>query len=412
MKKISYAFVVLMMLPVSLSAQDPSLMMDKNNPDSIKMSYVPNKFKDNWELSIAGGVSVLFDGFRYDKDLMPNATTYDNVGGVGEIAATKWFNPYIAGRIGWMSGYLKFSLPNGFDYYYNSDGTTRRKVIHNWHNYAHIDMLWDWTTQFGGYKPDRVYDAVPYVHVGIVGNDDYNVMMGGGVGFLNRFHLGEKWLINLDLRATATSARKFGLPAGVAIDVNALLGVTYRFNEAGWKKKLYNPYGPEVRRLQEENKDLAHQVDELRMKNAELARRKKADQTEVFVKEQVTKEIFSGLPDTVEMTVYYAINSYKLSSYETAHLRTYLRLIKANDPESRHHFLVIGTADKGTGSLEYNKMLSAARADAIKQALVENGVKEDQIEVQTQIVESGDVKMARASHVIMYPLPKEDQGKK
>lgn len=384
---------VMCVLPM-VAQESPS--MDENM-DSIRVSYVPNRFADNWELSIAGGVSVLFDGFRYDPSLMTNGSAYDALGGVAEIAATKWFNPYVAARIGWMSGYLPYQRPNS------------ATDLSYWHNYAHVDMLWDWTTQFGGYKPGRKYDAVPYLHVGVVGNPGYNMMMGGGIGFLNRFHLGDRWLINLDLRAMATSARKFGMPAGTSVEVNALLGVSYRFNERGWKKKMYNPYGPEVRRLTDENKDLLHQLDEARMRNDELARKAAIAQEEKHVKEQITKEVFHGLPDTMAMAVYYAINSTTLSSYEQAHLRTYLRLIELNDPEHAHRYVVVGTADQGTGSLATNERISKERAEAIKKVLMDNGVKEEQIEVRAEIVKGGDAKMARASHVIMYPLPKNEK---
>lgn len=395
MKKYVCALCALVVSILPMMAQE-SPSMDENM-DSIKVSYVPGKFSSNWELSLAGGVSVLLDNFRYNSIA---GAPYDAVGGVAEISATKWFNPYVAARVGWMTGYLPYKGSNNPAIKPGNEPT-------EWHNYAHIDMLWDWTTQFGGYKPGRKYDAVPYVHVGVVGNPAYNVMMAGGIGLLNRFHINDSWLINIDLRATGTSARKFGIPAGLAIETNALIGVTYCFPERGWKKKMYNPYAPEVHRLTDENADLLHQLDELRMKNDELARKAAMAQQEKYVKEQVTKEVFSGLPDTMQMTVYYAINSTKLSSYEQAHLRTYLRLIEMNDPNHVHHFVVVGTADQSTGSVATNERLSQARAEAIKQALLDNGVKEEQIEVKTQIIASGDVKMARASHVIMYPLLKD-----
>lgn len=408
MKKFIYAVVMLLALPFTVSAQNVNPQMDENNPDSIKVTYVPNSFKDNWELSLSGGAVVLFSGIG-----RVNATTdapnpkgknvlkfYDTYGFVGEIAATKWFNPYVGARLAWQTGWLPFTAIDEKKYKTNAPAS--------WHNYGHIDMLWDWTTQFGGYNPDRKYDAVPYIHVGIVGNPACNVMVAGGLGLLNRVHLSEHWLLNIDLRASSTSARKFGRKSGIAIDTELLIGVSYRFSNQYWKKKVYNPYGPEVRRLKEENEDLQHQVSRLRMDNDELARKAQEVQREKYIKEQVTKEVFAGLPDTMEMTVYYAINSSTLSSYEQAHLRTYLRLIKVNDPANKHQFVVTGTADKGTGTLEYNKTLAAARAAAIKQALVENGVTEEQIEVRTEIIPSGDAKMARASHVIMYPLPKED----
>ena len=398
MKKCIFALCALLVCALPVFAQHEAAMDE--NPDSIKVSYVPNRFGDNWELSISGGISVLFNGIGHsDGTTSAPGTpagghkTYDAIGGVGEIAATKWFNPYIAGRIGWTTGYLPYA---------EADNSSSN--IAKWHNYAHIDMLWDWTTQFGGYKPGRIYDAVPYVHVGVVGNPGYNVMMGGGAGFLNRFHLNDSWLLNLDLRATATSARKFGMPSGIAIDVNALVGVSYRFKEQGWKKKMYNPYGPEVRRLLNENDDLKRQLDDAQQVNESLAQEVQKAQEEKILTEVVTKEVFRGIPDTLEMTVYYAINSSKLSAYEQAHLNTYIRMINFNDPNREHRYCVIGTADQGTGTLEVNQRVSLERANAIKQVLMDIGIREELIDVQTRIVSDGEASMARASHVIIYPL--------
>ena len=399
MKKCTFALCALVMCVLPLVAQES--LVDEN-VDSIKVSYVPQKFADNWELSVSGGVSVLFDNFWNNAI---KGAPYDAVGGVAEISASKWFSPYVGMRIGWMTGYLPYKSSKNPAVKPGNEPT-------EWHNYAHVDMLWDWTTQFGGYKPGRKYDAVPYLHVGVMGNPAYNVMMAGGAGLLNRFYINQSWLIHLDLRATATSARKFGREGGLAVEADALIGVTYRFKERGWKTKVENPFKQELVNMQEENKDLQHELDELRMKNDELARKAQKAQEEKRAKDIVTKEVFSGLPDTLQMTVYYAINSTKLSSYEQAHLRTYLRMIDLNDPDRVHHFVVVGTADQSTGSQATNERLSKERAAAIKQALLDNGVKEEQIEVRTQIVPDGDVRMARASHVIMYPLAKDDKTEK
>ena len=370
--------------------------------DAIKLTYVPNSFADNWEISLAGGISLLFNGMGHDDEMTsaPADGTgghkmYDAIGGVGEISATKWFNPYVAGRIGWMTGFLPYK------------NTNEDCTISHWHNYAHIDMLWDWTTQFGGYKPDRIYDAVPYVHVGVVANPDWNVMMGGGVGFLNRFHLNNNWLINLDLRATATTARKFGLPSGIAIDVNALVGVTYRFNQAGWENAMENPYKDVLNDLRNENKELAKKNAQAEKENAELRQRKQGNKDLVKLVESIQRDtVFYGIPDTMQLTVYYAINSSELSVYEKAHMNTYLRLIEQNDPNKIHLYKVIGSADAGTGAKEVNERISRRRADAIKDVLVKGGIDPDNITIETNIVEGGSARMSRASHVIVYPVEK------
>lgn len=385
----------------SVSAQ-PAEGEELADYDAIKLTYIPNRFADNWEISIAGGISVLFNGMGHDEGTTSAPTdgagghkVYDAIGGVGEIAATKWFNPYIAGRIGWMTGYLPYK------------NTKEDCTISHWHNYAHIDMLWDWTTQFGGYKPDRIYDAVPYVHVGVVANPDWNVMMGGGAGLLNRFHLNDNWLINLDLRATATTARKFGLPSGIAVDVNALIGVTYRFEQAGWKTNVENPYKDLINELQDTNKELAKKNAQAEKENAELRQRKQSNKDLVKLVESITRDtVFYGIPDTMQLTVYYAINSSELSVYEKAHMNTYLRLIEQNDPNKIYLYKVIGSADAGTGAKEVNERISRRRADAIKDVLVKGGINPDNITIETNIVEGGSARMSRASHVIVYPVEK------
>lgn len=377
--------------------------------DAITLKYVPNRFIDNWEISLNGGVSLLINGLGHTEgtqtpgiDANGAKHFYETIGGVGELSATKWFNPYVAARLGWTTGYLPF------DHAINNKETHPLGV---WHNYLHVDMMWDWTTQFGGYKPNRVYDAVPYVHVGVVANPICNAAVGGGLGFLNRFHVAHNWVINIDLRGMMTTARKFGKDKGVAIDVNALVGVSYRFNQVGWKTKIENPYKETLDALQaagDAKEDKCAEMAEDNKKLEELAAQREQERTELAkLVAAITKDTtFYGVPDTMEMTVYYAINSSELTSHERAHMDTYLRLINLNDPNYMHKYKVIGTADSSTGSKDVNERVCQQRADAIKKVLVENGVDPENIETEIEIIESGDVQLARASHVIIYPVEK------
>ena len=57
MKKCIFALCALLVCALPVFAQHEAAMDE--NPDSIKVSYVPNRFGDNWELSISGGISVL-----------------------------------------------------------------------------------------------------------------------------------------------------------------------------------------------------------------------------------------------------------------------------------------------------------------------------------------------------------------
>jgi len=380
---------------------------DEFADDEIELRYVPNRFADNWEINLAGGVSLLFNGMGHNEKttsaliISGDRTIFDALGGAAEITATKWFNPYAALRIGWLAGYLPFRT---------AKENKTEFPIGDFDNYIHVDALWDWTTQFGGYKPNRIYDAVPYLHVGVVANQVCNAGIGGGLGFLSRFHVAEHWLINLDLRGTITTARKYGLESGIALNMHALVGVTYRFNKVGWKKTVENPYKATLEELRAAN-------DELDQKRAQVEEENEKLEESVSQREQERKELaqlvaaitkdttFYGVPDTMELTVYYAINSSELSQHEKAHMNTYLRLISLNDPNYIHMYKVIGTADAETGAKEVNERLCQRRAETIKKVLIDNGVDPENISTEIEII-SGDVQMSRASHVIIYPVEK------
>lgn len=390
-----------------LLAEDSALYVGDDD-DAIELRYVPNSFADNWELNIAGGVSLLFNGMGHYEGTMSAPIVagkrqfLDAVGGVAEITATKWLNPHLGARVGWTTGYLPFKY---------AQAHKDKFPLGSWHNYIHVDMLWDATALCRGVDSKRIYDAVPYVHMGCVVNPICNAGVGGGIGYLSRFHVAEHWIINLDLRGMATTSRKFGLPSGIALDVNALVGVTYRFDQVGWKKTVENPYKATLEELRAANEELDQKRAQVEEKNELMAdtivQREQERQELAKLVKAITKDTaFYGVPDTMEMSVYYAINSSELSAHEKAHMDIYLRLISLNDPNYMHIYKVVGTADAGTGDRAINERLCQRRAETIKNVLIESGVDPENITTEIEIVESGDAQMARASHVIIYPVEK------
>lgn len=387
----------------TLLALDSVPSQPADSGDFIDMDYVPNPFKDNWELSLGGGAILLWNGIGARETT--NKPFYDATGGVAEISASKWFNPYLGMRLGWLTGYLPFKQLR------ESSSLQSKYPIGAWHNYVHADILWDWTAQFGGYNPTRVYDFIPYVHMGMLGNAVNTVMVAGGVGFLNRFHVHDNWLINLDARTTATSSHKFGVRLGVAMDVEILVGVTYRFDNVGWKKTVDNPYKKTLDELRAANEELDQKRAEVEEENEKLdnslTQREQERKELAQLVAAITKDTtFYGVPDTMEMTVYYGINSSDLSAHEKAHMNTYLRLITLNDPNYMHIYKVVGSADAGTGAREVNENLCRRRAETIKNVLIESGVDPDNITTEIEVIETGDAQLARASHVVIYPVEK------
>lgn len=385
MKKIFFVLVSFLALTTTVMAQ-------QFEGDSVKLAYVPNAGKDNWELNIAGGAGVLFNGICHTAEMNADKSKhfYDCIGGIGEITAGKWFNPYVGVRFGWEAEYLPF---------HGSDSPKANKLA-QWNNYFHFDAMWDWTSQFGGYKSNRVYNFAPYVHVGIIYNPQNNAMVGGGVGLLNRFRLAENWMFNIDLRATTTSARKYGIGEGIAIETQALIGFSYRFNKATWKTKMKAANTERIEALLFENQSLNDLNAALMAENSTLRDRKAEDveSTQEFVirKGEDTKELLKKLE---KLTVYFQIGSFELTSVEKVHLFTYLNAIKFGDPDKKLSYIVIGRADTRTGNQERNEALAAHRAENIKKQLLDSGIAEDHITTKIELVNSGDCNLDRSAEV-------------
>lgn len=386
MKKIFFVLVSILALTTSVMAQ-------QFEGDSVKLTYVPNAGKDNWELNVAGGVSVLFNGIGHTKEMNADKSKhfYDCVGGIGEITASKWFNPYVGVRFGWEAEYLPFT------------GTDLENAnnLGKWNNYFHFDAMWDWTSQFGGYKPNRVYYFAPYMHVGIIYNPQCQAMVGGGVGLYNRFRLAENWMLNIDLRATSTSARKYGIGQGIAIEAQALVGFSYRFNKATWKTKVKTTNTERIEALLLENQSLADLNSALMAENSNL-RDHKAEIVE-SVQEVVVKQSEDNgkelLKKLEKLTVYYQIASTELTSVEKVHLYTYLNAIKFGDPNKELFYEITGRADTATGTPEVNEAFAQRRAESVKKQLIESGIAEDHITTKIELVNSGDCNLDRSAEV-------------
>lgn len=105
------------------------------------------------------------------------------------------------------------------------------------------------TNWIGGYNPNRVYSAIPYVGFGYTAMSwtdksvgSYNGELAFTSGFLNKFHITPQWDIELDLRSWIFS--EGSLPDEIRGDnriacaISASLGIAYRFNKRVWTPAL------------------------------------------------------------------------------------------------------------------------------------------------------------------------------
>ena len=189
---------------------------------NAQQQYKLGSFFDKWFIQASAGVHSAAD-VRYDGSLS----------GLGprtlaaELSVGKWFSPQFGAKVS-IEGV--------------SLGMQERKAGFT---YAHSDLLWDLSNSFFDYRSSRIWDVVPYMHMGFIHEYAYgnrhsvlNNEYAGGIGLLNRFRIHDHVELTADLRATLLTADA-SLVQGIGYSGigTAMVGVAYVFGEGGWKTK-------------------------------------------------------------------------------------------------------------------------------------------------------------------------------
>jgi Outer membrane protein and related peptidoglycan-associated (lipo)proteins len=381
MKKTVFA-VLLMATGVATPAMLAAAPQEEAKTESSK-EIVLNSFKDNWMISLEGGAD--FSLGRFDS----NASFGKRIAPVFGLNVEKWFSPIIGLRLGadyygikgaalWGNGLSGEMLDN--TYYKQSYGL----IVPG------LDVMGDLASLFCGYR-ERVYSPILYVGmsvpVGISGEGDIpnwaNMGMRGGL--LNRFRLSDAWAINLDLRfdVLETTVSNEG-NHGKAF--SALVGVTYKFKDRGWKSPEIPVVAPVAGKYSDAEGDAL--VAQLRDANRKIAN---LEQQLAECKNRPAEKVVEEPAPVV--TVYYNINSSELQSKDRVVLRAVAKAIKANEGKK---YVITGYADSETGTAAFNAKLRKARAERVYDALVSYGVNPDQLEQKTS-----DAKLDRFGSYIL-----------
>lgn len=354
--------------------------------------FETNRFWDNWEIAAAGGGSFLQVANR--SGVKDPGKFFDRVGWNANIAFTKWVVPVVGMRLQLDGGeYQNYS----FDMPRYGEGIFKTPYV-----FVHGDVLVNMSNWIGGYRPDRVYSAISYVGFGYTAMSwtkksagSYNGEYAFTSGLLNKFRVGPRWDIELDLRSWIIPEKS--LPVEIqsggryAFALSASLGVAYRFNNRDWTPAYsqldVDGYIAAILALEERlliaDSNLVaagKEVTALTSNNKELqAELERCKSSKPMVKS-------APMPECV---VFFVIGEAALTDYAKATLDTYADQIKRCDTT----FTVTGYADKETGSAERNEQLSEMRAEAVKSYLVAAGVAPTRI--TTEWV--GDTEMAFTS---------------
>lgn len=315
-------------------------------------AFAPAGFWDNWFIQgQAGGsltISEDFSDASVGKLISPHVA----------ISAGKYFSPELGARVqvgGWDSkGYLK-SFDKTYSFKYAQ---------------ANIDGLLNVTNLFMPYKSDRTFNFIAFLGLGYVHGfkkSEYaittsnSIVPRGGIQF--DFRLNDDLSFNVEFAGNLMHDAFNGQTGGDKYDgtVNALAGLTYRFNRGGFAmvdiidpsqiKSLNEQINAQRSQLADREKTISDKNQQIENYKAELAKKptvleKTVEQEEVLMNAVVVFRLGSANLEQNQ-----DINIYNVSKFM--------------DENPKANLIITGYADKSTGTPAVNQRLSERRAQAV-----------------------------------------------
>ena len=324
------------------------------NNDKYKVET--NHFFDNWFVSGGFGGQVLFG--NHDKQVK----FFNRIAPALDIAVGKWFTPGIGVRLMYSGlsvkgatqkeGHGEFPTHStGEDVPgKGGDGYWLMKQKFKFYN-LHLDALFNMSNILYGYNEKRVYNCSPYFGLGWtrVWESPQSMEVSANVGILNSFRLNDALDLNLDIRGAYVSDRFDGELGG------------RKFKPRGWDRSKT------IIRTHDRTSELKAMQDKLNDMQAQLAKRKTDSITVIRTMAAASFVVFK-------------IDTWDLTNEARVQLSLFAENIKKADPNVI--YIITGYADKGTGSVERNIVLSKNRARVVYECLVnEFGVPKKQLRI-------------------------------
>ncbi len=318
----------------------------------------------HWFIELHGGAAMLPFGNKANGD----AEFVDRISPVVSLSFGRWHSPYFATRLrGYAWNVYSFEKPaNEVVRYQNVFGA------------ASLEFMFDVVNYFAPYRENRVFHLIPFVGLGAhmkfysaddksgdrVGTkNDLSGLFNGGLAL--KFRLGKRVDLNLEGQMMVSKNNFKGtLTAHNPADVTALVsaGLTFKLGRVA-----FQPITPMDYELVN---DLNGQISSLRAQNAELSKRP------VSCPECPDALAPATAVNVIENVVAFRIGSAKIDKNQMINVYNSAEAVKANGGK----IYIVGYADEQTGTPEINMSLSERRAEAVKNALINNyGVNPDNI---------------------------------
>ncbi len=357
------------------NAQEEAVVVEETAVISevpCKPHYYVDK-KNNWFIQFGAGAAVPFvEGRNKAGDRESKFTVNYNVG------FGKWFSPYMGWRLSFHGGPL----------HYENQGMSKFKYVN-----ANLDFMWDMFNSLHGVNSERVFSIIPFVglggtyawdfkgpenvttHDGGVKSNSWTLPVSGGIQL--RFRLCKYVDFFAEGRAQFYGDNFNNVAYGRPVDINVTVTGGFAVTFGGRDYKSYNPcdYLGYI-------DNLNNQVNDLRGALATTSAALAAAEAqlpcpEVEVQETVVQEVAPLMA-----TVRFSLNSARITDQEKVNVYNIAQWMNNNPDQA---VAIVGYADKGTGTSDYNMSLSRRRAQAVYNMLTnEYGIDPGRLAIQAE----------------------------
>lgn len=372
MKKVIVLSALLLVTGMSVYAQEDFSKSIKTtttiveNADKYKVET--NRFWSNWFVTAGGGALIFFGDHNMQMKFG------DRLSPALDIGFGKWFTPGIGVRFMYSGLTIKGATQNG------SHSTGKVYDVSQWLDEQkfdfmniHGDVLFNASNLLCGYNEKRFWSVTPYVGLGwiLTWETPRARNFNASIGLINSFRLSSAFDLNLDVRGTATKDEFDGERGGRKEEglLSVTVGVTYKFPRRTWGRST-------VKTITFSDEELRLMREQLKAMNDENNRLKnELVETSNKVTERVVETNILSAPYLVT----FQISRYALSNEARVNIGFQAKIMKEN---KNAVYTIIGYADKGTGTKEFNQFLSKSRAEAVYNCLVnEFGVPASQLKI-------------------------------
>jgi len=362
--------VCLLLLTVSAFAKTGKKDEPAENRDAygklVRGPYIANKLFDNWIVGLDGGTNI----FMHKK------------GGYSGLPAAyiglyggKWIDPVVGFRLG-LTGI------QGRQNAAASIGSSEPQIASFMFMYAHADVMINITNSIWGYKEKRLWNAIPYAHVGALGifsvNDPTMAIknqgayivhvadaeVGFGLGLYNTIRITKILHATIDLRHLMFSGRYHSWDGGgIASDLSISAGLVANLGKVGWDRGAVKSSLVEAR--------AARDAAEVALENSRKAYRELEAKNKDLLEAIAVIREYANTEEAAASTlhIFFDMNQTAIPYTEIKHLKYYAATVMREDPTQV--FYITGATDLSTGSLERNMKLSQDRVNNTVKYLTE-----------------------------------------